>query len=87
MPFDLPESESELVSGFFTEYSGTKHLMFFMTDFVEVIIVAGLGDDALLRRLAGAVPGPRRLPLSRRRDAAAAATCVVALLQVVVVHA
>jgi NADH-quinone oxidoreductase subunit H len=42
VPFDLPESESELVSGFFTEYSGTKHLMFFMTDFVEVIIVAGL---------------------------------------------
>jgi NADH-quinone oxidoreductase subunit H len=42
LPFDLPESESELVSGFFTEYSGTKHLMFFMTDFVEVIIVAGL---------------------------------------------
>src|SRR5215468_3751281 len=42
LPFDLPESESELVSGFFTEYSGTKYLMFFMTDFVEVIIVAGL---------------------------------------------
>jgi len=42
VPFDLPESESELVSGFFTEYSGTKHLMFFMTDFVEVILVAGL---------------------------------------------
>jgi len=42
LPFDLPESESELVSGFFTEYSGTKHLMFFMTDFVEVIMVAGL---------------------------------------------
>jgi NADH-quinone oxidoreductase subunit H len=42
VPFDLPESESELVSGFFTEYSGTKHLMFFMTDFVEVIIVSAL---------------------------------------------
>ncbi|OFV88639.1 MAG: NADH-quinone oxidoreductase subunit H [Acidobacteria bacterium RBG_16_68_9] len=42
MPFDLPEGESELVSGFFTEYSGAKHLMFFMTDFVEVILVAGL---------------------------------------------
>jgi NADH-quinone oxidoreductase subunit H len=42
VPFDLPESESELVSGFFTEYSGAKHMMFFMTDFVEVIIVAGL---------------------------------------------
>jgi NADH-quinone oxidoreductase subunit H len=42
VPFDLPECESELVSGYFTEYSGVKHLMFFMTDFVEVIIVAGL---------------------------------------------
>jgi NADH-quinone oxidoreductase subunit H len=42
VPFDLPESESELVSGYFTEYSGVKHLMFFMTDFVEVIIVSGL---------------------------------------------
>ncbi len=42
IPFDLPESESELVSGYFTEYSGVKHLMFFMTDFVEVIIVSGL---------------------------------------------
>ena len=42
MPFDLPESESELISGYFTEYSGVKHLMFFMTDFVEVIIVSGL---------------------------------------------
>jgi len=42
IPFDLPESESELISGYFTEYSGVKHLMFFMTDFVEVIIVSGL---------------------------------------------
>jgi NADH-quinone oxidoreductase subunit H len=42
VPFDLPESESELVSGYFTEYSGIKYLMFFMTDFVEVALVAGL---------------------------------------------
>jgi NADH-quinone oxidoreductase subunit H len=42
IPFDLPEAESELVSGYFTEYSGVKHLMFFMTDFVEIIIVSGL---------------------------------------------
>lgn len=42
VPFDLPEGESELVSGFFTEYSGVKYLMFFMTDFVEIEIVAGL---------------------------------------------
>jgi NADH-quinone oxidoreductase subunit H len=42
VPFDLPESESELIAGYFTEYSGVKHMMFFMTDFVEVIIVSGL---------------------------------------------
>src|SRR5438874_482317 len=42
IPFDLPESEPELVSGYFTEYSGPKHLMFMMSDFVEVVLVAAL---------------------------------------------
>jgi NADH-quinone oxidoreductase subunit H len=42
IPFDLPESESELVSGYFTEYSGAKHLMFMMSDFVEIVLVAAL---------------------------------------------
>jgi NADH-quinone oxidoreductase subunit H len=42
IPFDLPESESELVSGYFTEYSGPKHLMFMMADFVEVVLVAAM---------------------------------------------
>ncbi|TMA58004.1 MAG: NADH-quinone oxidoreductase subunit H [Deltaproteobacteria bacterium] len=37
IPFDLPESESELVSGYFTEYSGAKHLMFMMSDFVAYL--------------------------------------------------
>lgn len=42
VPFDLPEGESELISGYFTEYSGIKYLMFFMSDFVEVTVVAAL---------------------------------------------
>jgi len=42
IPFDLPESESELVSGYFTEYSGPKHLMFMMSDFVEIVLVSAL---------------------------------------------
>jgi NADH-quinone oxidoreductase subunit H len=42
IPFDLPESESELISGYFTEYSGAKHLMFMMSDFVEVVLIAAL---------------------------------------------
>ncbi len=42
VPFDLPEGESELVSGYFTEYSGMKYLMFFMTDFAEIALVSAL---------------------------------------------
>jgi NADH-quinone oxidoreductase subunit H len=41
-PFDLPEAESELIAGFYTEYSGSKQSVFMMSDFVEVAIVAGL---------------------------------------------
>jgi NADH-quinone oxidoreductase subunit H len=41
-PFDLPEGESELIAGYFTEYSGIKYLMFFMTDFVDVAVIAAL---------------------------------------------
>jgi NADH-quinone oxidoreductase subunit H len=41
-PFDLPEAESELVAGFYTEYSGSKQSMFMMADFIEVAIVAAL---------------------------------------------
>ena len=42
IPFDLPESESELIAGYFTEYSGAKHLMFMMSDFILVVLVAAL---------------------------------------------
>jgi len=41
-PFDLPEGESELVAGYFTEYSGSKMSVFMMSDFVEIAIIAGL---------------------------------------------
>ena len=42
VPFDLPEGESELVAGYFTEYSGGKQAVFMMTDFAEVVLVAAL---------------------------------------------
>ncbi len=41
VPFDLPEGESEIV-GYFTEYSSMKFGAFFMTDFVETILIATL---------------------------------------------
>ena len=41
VPFDLPEGESEIV-GYFVEYSGMKFGMFFLSDFLETIVVASL---------------------------------------------
>lgn len=37
IPFDLPEAESELVSGYFTEYSGMKFGMFYLSEYLEVV--------------------------------------------------
>lgn len=42
IPFDLPESESELVLGYFTEYSGGKQAAFMLTDLAEAALVAML---------------------------------------------
>ncbi len=42
VPFDVPEGESELVGGYFTEYSGMKFAMFMTGEFVEVITSSAL---------------------------------------------
>jgi NADH-quinone oxidoreductase subunit H len=39
-PFDLPESESELVAGYFTEYSGMKFLLFWLAEFCEIALIS-----------------------------------------------
>jgi NADH-quinone oxidoreductase subunit H len=41
-PFDMPEGESEIVAGYHTEYSGMRFGLFFMSEFIEVVVIAGL---------------------------------------------
>ncbi len=41
-PFDLPEAETELVSGFCTEYSSMKYAMFFMAEYANMVTVSAV---------------------------------------------
>jgi NADH-quinone oxidoreductase subunit H len=41
-PFDLPEGESEIIAGYHTEYSGMRFGLFYMSEFIEVIVIAGI---------------------------------------------
>jgi NADH-quinone oxidoreductase subunit H len=42
LPFDIPEAESELVAGYHSEYSGMKFGMFFVGEYLGIILVSSL---------------------------------------------
>jgi NADH-quinone oxidoreductase subunit H len=47
-PFDLAETENELVSGYNTEYGGIKFAIFFMAEYINMIVMAGIVSTLFL---------------------------------------
>ncbi len=47
-PFDLPEGESEIISGYFTEYSGFKFALFFLGEYIGMFAMSGLAITLFL---------------------------------------
>lgn len=47
-PFDLPEAESELVSGYHTEFSGMRFGFFALAEYIEVLVVCGVAAAMFL---------------------------------------
>jgi len=63
LPFDLAESEQELVAGWHTEYSSMKFLMFMMAEYANMIAVSALATILFLGGWNGPMFGPSWLQM------------------------
>lgn len=72
-PFDLPEAESELVSGYNTEYSGMRFLLFFLAEWANLYLIAAVSTSLFL--------GGWQLPAGMTEWASDQSTVLLHLLQ------
>jgi len=63
LPFDLAESEQELVAGWHTEYSSMKFLMFMMAEYANLIAVSSVATILFLGGWNGPMFGPQWLQM------------------------
>jgi NADH-quinone oxidoreductase subunit H len=47
-PFDLPEAESELVSGYITEYSGFRYAIYFLAEYINMATVSAIATTLFM---------------------------------------
>lgn len=84
-PFDLPEAESELISGFHTEYSAMRFSIFFLAEYAAMFVVAAFAVAAYLGGWLTGIPGVDEAMREMALKNTLAGNCIVAAVGTAVI--